>query len=1141
MKRLMILVAVAFGVIGIRVVGQETVQNPHGKLKWECSDCHTTESWSAVKPKANFKHDDTGFPLQGAHETVACVDCHKDMKLSNVGSACVDCHTDIHQAQFGHSCEDCHLPINWQNQENVLSLHASRGFPLIGVHSITDCAACHINQQHGEFAGTSMDCGGCHRDDFMATNNPNHALAGFKLDCRPCHQAVTTNWKNANYQHPVTFALHGAHLSVECNGCHISTYAGTPADCNGCHAQAYQAATNPPHANLGFPTDCTMCHNDVQWQGATFNHMQITGFDLVGAHASLRCSDCHVNNQYTGLATDCYGCHQANFEAATNPNHITNNFGHDCTVCHNNTAWSPATVDHTQLGFPLTGAHASLQCIACHSSGYQNTPVNCYDCHQTDFNNASDPAHATNNFSHDCTQCHTTTGWSPATFDHAGTRFPLTGAHVTLQCIACHANGYQNTPFDCYSCHQSNYEGVSDPNHVTNNFNHDCTQCHNTAAWNPATFDHANTRFPLTGAHVSLQCIACHANGYQNTPFDCYSCHQSNYEAVADPNHVQLNFSHDCSQCHTTSGWDPATFDHSQSPFPLTGAHTSVPCASCHANGYQNTPTDCFSCHETDFNGVSDPNHVTNNFNHDCTQCHNTAAWNPATFDHSQTRFPLTGAHVSLQCIACHANGYQNTPYDCYSCHEADYNRAEGHVANNFPHDCTQCHNTTRWDDGVFNHNNSPFPLTGAHANLQCIACHANGYQNTPSDCYSCHQSNYEGVSDPNHVQLNFNHDCSQCHTTDGWDPATFDHSQSPFPLTGAHNSVPCASCHANGYQNTPTDCFSCHETDFNGVSDPNHISNNFNHDCTQCHTTSGWSPASFDHANTHFPLTGAHVSLQCIACHANGYQNTPYDCYSCHQSNYDGVSDPNHVTNNFDHDCTQCHNTSAWTPATFDHANTHFPLTGAHVSLQCIACHANGYQNTPYDCYSCHQSNYEGVSDPNHVQLNFSHDCSQCHSTSAWDPATFDHSQTPFPLTGVHMSVPCQSCHANGYQNTPTDCYACHVTDFNGAGNPNHSGLGFPTDCTMCHTTAGWTPSSFEHDAQYFPIFSGEHRGRWSNCSTCHLIPNDFGSFSCTATCHPRSNTDQQHQSVPGYVYDSQACYSCHPNGGGGGLLRGK
>jgi hypothetical protein len=84
-----------------------------------------------------------------------------------------------------------------------------------------------------------------------------------------------------------------------------------------------------------------------------------------------------------------------------------------------------------------------------------------------------------------------------------------------------------------------------------------------------------------------------------------------------------------------------------------------------------------------------------------------------------------------------------------------------------------------------------------------------------------------------------------------------------------------------------------------------------------------------------------------------------------------------------------------------------------------------------------------------------------------------------------------------------------------------------------MCHTTNGWSPSTFNHDQQYFPIFSGKHRNKWANCSICHTNPNNFAVFSCI-TCHEHNKTkmDNEHRNVSGYVYNSQACYNCHPNG---------
>jgi hypothetical protein len=72
------------------------------------------------------------------------------------------------------------------------------------------------------------------------------------------------------------------------------------------------------------------------------------------------------------------------------------------------------------------------------------------------------------------------------------------------------------------------------------------------------------------------------------------------------------------------------------------------------------------------------------------------------------------------------------------------------------------------------------------------------------------------------------------------------------------------------------------------------------------------------------------------------------------------------------------------------------------------------------------------------------------------------------------------------------------------------------------------------QHDALYFPIYSGEHRNEWdNNCQSCHITPGNFTSFSCI-DCHEHNQPEMndEHDDVSGYIYQSEACYSCHPNG---------
>ncbi|HXQ27616.1 MAG TPA: hypothetical protein VN822_14510 [Candidatus Acidoferrales bacterium] len=752
-----------------------------------------------------------------------------------------------------------------------------------------------------------------------------------------------------------------------------------------------------------------------------------------------------------------------------------------------------------------------------------------------------------------CENCHTSTGWKPIRsvpeFDHNRTRYPLRGMHEKVQCTLCHTNlVFTNVSTRCADCHADIHRGQ---------FGSDCERCHTVKGWDIKTDQvrqHTN-RFPLFGAHATLECADCHKGeavgqftGLQTT---CISCHTADYQQALNPDHKALNFPSTCETCHSADTWFDAKFDHLKfTGFALTGAHATLPCTDCHIGGkFQGTPADCYGCHAKDFNATMNPPHAQAGFSQQCQTCHNTTAWIPATFDHSKTVFPLTGAHVSVACNLCHINGqFANTPTDCYSCHTKDYNGTTNpnHAQSGISQQCQGCHNTSAWIPATFDHSKTVFPLTGAHATVACNLCHINGqFANTPTDCYSCHVNDFNGTTSPNHVQTGMPHQCQVCHNTTAWQPATFDHSTTSFPLTGAHTTVPCGTCHTDNYAGTlPTTCYGCHQKDFTGTANiagvPNHVNAGFSQDCTQCHTTTTWLNATFNHNATSFPLTGAHTSVACATCHTDNYAGTlPTTCYGCHQKDFTNTATisgvPNHVTANFPQDCTLCHTTTTWLNATFNHNTTSFPLTGAHTTVPCATCHTDNYAGTlPTTCIGCHQKDYNNTATitgvPNHVTLGYPQDCTMCHTTATWLNATFNHNSTPFPLTGFHVTVPCNSCHIGGvFAGTPTDCYSCHKADYAGTTNPNHAAAGFPTTCATCHTTTSWAGATFNHT--WFPMNHGNANGV---CSTCHTNPNDYSVFQCT-NCHTAAQTNPRHSGVSGYVYNSINCYQCHKSGGGG------
>jgi hypothetical protein len=809
-----------------------------------------------------------------------------------------------------------------------------------------------------------------------------------------------------------------------------------------------------------------------------------------------------------------------------------------CENCHTSTSWKPIRAipefNHDHTGYPLRGMHQKLSCTACHTSlVFSNVSKQCADCH-ADLHRGK--------MGSNCEQCHSVRGWQvslDAIRNHQN-RFPLIGAHALADCEECHTGAatgqFKGLSTACISCHQKDFQTPLFP-HAALQFATTCQTCHTMDSWIGATFDHLkNTGFALTGAHATLPCVACHVNNqFQGTPATCNGCHAADYNGTTNPSHIAAGLPRDCSLCHTTVDWSNATFNHTlYTSYPLVGQHATVPCAQCHVNNvYAGTPTACFACHAKDFNGTTNPNHVTSGFPADCSLCHTPVAWSPSTFDHS-TVFPLLGAHATTQCSLCHVNNnYATVPTDCYSCHVKDYNGTTNpnHVTAGFSTACGTCHSTVDWTGATFNHNNTPFPLTGAHTTVACTQCHVNNvFAGTPTDCFACHQTDFNGTTNPNHVTAGYPTTCVTCHNTSAWMPSTFNHNNTAFPLTGAHLTTQCSLCHVNNnYMTLPTDCYSCHTTDFTGTTSPPHVQAALPHTCSTCHTTVDWLNATFDHTlYAGYALTGMHATVACAQCHVNNvYVGTPTACIACHQTDFNGTTNPNHVTQGFPTDCTICHSTSGWTPSSFDHSTTAFPLTGAHATTQCSLCHVNGnFTTVPTDCYSCHTTDYNGTNNPAHAAAGFPTTCATCHTTTSWAGAVFDHSKTPFPLTGAHTTVACNLCHVNNvFAGTPTDCYSCHKADYTGTTNPNHTTAGFPTTCATCHTTTSWLGATFNHT--YFNMNHGNAKGV---CATCHTNSSDYSVFTCTG-CHGKSETDGDHRSVTGYVYNSVNCYACHKN----------
>ena len=503
---------------------------------------------------------------------------------------------------------------------------------------------------------------------------------------------------------------------------------------------------------------------------------------------------------------------------------------------------------------------------------------------------------------------------------------------------------------------------------------------------------------------------------------------------------------------------------------------------------------------------------------------------------------PLSKAHSSLEgeanCVKCHSDGTGIEAARCLACHKivADRIAAKKGVHREVTGDCEVCHQEHQGvdvdirplDPKSFDHaGETGFPLEGKHAALSknCPACHkVRSYMANGRDCGFCHAEPHQGAMPEK---------CEACHSPAGWKTiARGFHKAGTFPLEGRHVEVPCVSCHLNNvYKGTPMRCYDCHWI----RRQDDRYRTQLGADCENCHRPISWTAVRWDHGlQTGMTLNAAHRNLSCDSCHQNGnFQLGTFECYSCHREDYESTSEPNHVQAGFPTTCEVCHlpSHSSWHQASFNH-NSVFPRVGVHATLPCSACHKNGvYLGTPRDCYGCHRSDYEQTKDPNHAAAGFPTTCDLCHKPTDpnWGQANFNHASF-YPLQGVHATLDCSDCHKNNvYRGTSTECYSCHRTDYEQASDPNHVGAGFPTTCDTCHrpSDTSWHQAHFNHT--WFPITSGRHAG--NACSACHPNPSNFAVFNCLG-CHSLSSISGEHSGVPGFRYESAACYSCHPQG---------
>lgn len=752
-------------------------------------------------------------------------------------------------------------------------------------------------------------------------------------------------------------------------------------------------------------------------------------------------------------------------------------------------------------------------------------------------------------------------------------------------CDKCHSTGKKIDRDKCLSCHlplqnrirqHKGFHGQKRVRTAT------CQSCHpehrgkdtplihwqqtekiKSGTFNRDQFNHAQTGWPLRGAHGKAKCKSCHqprlirddsvlkyirthpkATPFQGLSTRCVDCH-------FDEHRGQLKTK--CDKCHNETAFKPVPKFKHNSYWKLIGAHQKTDCAKCHPT-HQDT-----------------------------------------TYSSKQFPKPRSATYLQMNSI----------PHEkCIDCHKDPHQKR-------FGENCLSCHNSDNWlmerpPRDISFHDHTEFPLLGRHRFVPCEHCHPRNkhgkMKQTPiphKRCNTCHPNAHPDFSVGNHLKR----DCRDCHDNYGYSPSRFtvdDHQKLHFPLSAPHQAVACPQCHTQKMGNPIVSKIAhrvsgftalkvvspwrmkstIHKNNCDACHDSPHRNQFAKQQCTHCHRKDTWEidAGNWKH-NEHskYEMSGRHQKVPCADCHKTEsdlsgsfvrYRPISHtDCIPCHDDQHLGqfrLLPPQKK-------CRECHTETGFTPSLFDHNNlkmSAFPLNGKHQKVRCIQCHprsqlsevayAKRYRPTVTDCDLCHKDQHNGAfrktttkHDPLkkrfrdtvekqseegmwHAPANWfpspekRTDCRSCHQEEGWQNVQFNHNNTRFPLKGRHLQTACEKCHTKDIKKViSSDCVGCHEDVHQGSLGAN---------CKECHNENGFrqtSPNMFaKHNRTQFPLI-GRHAAL--PCVECHRDTNsrEFNKVpkECIA-CHA-DDIPSAGEAAIDHSAINMACDRCHTSVG--------
>ncbi len=1034
-----------------------------------CNDCHGGTPGGLVP----------GPALPGAHTrhaagviSLACASCHG---ATAVGGAHVDGKVAVNLsglsgASPAYSGGNTAAPArtaaygNCSNMYCHSSIQGAGGtaaptyYPVQWGAANTGCAMCHAD------AGLNT---GSHLKHITANTSTN-AYA-----CAACHGSFSSGL--------VTHANGTINISMA-----TGTYAGDaiPANATGfsnCTVTCHGTAPTPNWGSGPLNTNCSGCHG-TRSSGLTVPHAAHLNFPAAGA--AFACTDCHANV----ISND------TTVSAAGKTLHIN-------TFSNVSGAFAPKTQAATGA---FTQASAACSTSSCHSNGKGGAAIL--------------TTLAWNATTITCGACHGTPG-SPALLSGMPTPDALgVNAHVkhlptadTTKCVLCHdstVNGTnaiiagskhldktRNVSFNKINAGFANVSGTY------NAANRTCsaTYCH--GATNATSTNHA-------WGTLALNCNDCHLSnntlpGAHGIHYNTATAPTSYTVAPGTSSSSATAYVFACSACHGA----------------VTSAHIVAPAA---AGG---DATIFFGFSTAGKGQAATTNYIANM---------------PGTGTADSRGFDYTaGGAGRCNTTYCHSNGQaagnglSNTVVWTTTTRDAS---------------CTTCHGSVATvAGGLSGTHNAHMNNASQGGSYGCVDCHANtSTTNAIIANYSKHVNklvNYSGaLAGPKQEAKAGTVTCtSYCHTT----------GRGGNAVTGGWNggALGCASCHANpptaandGAHGShaaagATNCALCHATTVN---------------------TAGSIISAGIHINKQFTLSGSFtvpvqgttaVATQCsnIVCHNSGTANvqvtwgTQLGCEGCHP--YTGLSGAHQV-----------HMGAMTSPATFYNYTGNKTVIGNDTIFKygfgCANCHptaTTSHFNGAVDVAV--NGNYGGTADPTFPQLRrnsqigasysfgtkacantYCHSdgskaiapvsttiswlstfaaaggdrCAKCHGNS---PATnahtahvigihnddvFDGRSGKLPTSGAKTV---NAAHGAGNRATTIDCYICHVSVINVAGNDKN------TYCVTCHTGAATVGSAKITSLQ--PHVNGVSNVQFANtkiATKSQLRPGSFDSYTAAS-----------------------------------------